>query len=192
MLTRCRVVREFFGMRSRWGIRRRRGWVVLARGHVIQWELDSKRSDTHEFVCADLVVVLVVAFGGGLDVRGVFTCCCLGLSCYSLTLPCLVLPRLVSFNVCSFPLLLSVVWVVFGWLRWRCWVWVDRGGWWLCMHSRCDDITIERRWAWSRNEVGGVVFVVFDDVVVIRELPQLILPSPQLLARFPFVRSFTV
>ena len=36
-----------------------------------------------------------------------------------------------------------------------------------------------------------MVFVVFDDVVIIRELPQLILLSPQLLARFSFVRSFT-
>jgi hypothetical protein len=33
-----------------------------------------------------------------------------------------------------------------------------------------------------------MVFVVFDDVVIIRELPQLVLPSPQLLARFSFVR----
>jgi len=43
------------------------------------------------------------------------------------------------------------------------------------MRSRCDDnvtVTIgERSWAWTQNEVGGMVFVVFDDVVVIRELP---------------------
>jgi hypothetical protein len=45
------------------------------------------------------------------------------------------------------------------------------------MRSRCDDnvmVTIGKRsWAWTRNEVGGVVFVVLDDVVVICELLQL-------------------
>ena len=40
------------------------------------------------------------------------------------------------------------------------------------VRSCCDDgVTIGRGWVSSRKEVGGVVFVVFDDVVVIRELP---------------------
>jgi hypothetical protein len=178
-------------MRSRWGIRRRWGWIVLTRCRIIRWELDSERGDMHEFVCVDLVVVLVVALGGGLDVWEVFTRCRLDLSCYSLAFPCFVLPRLVSFTTCSFPLLSFVVLVVFGWLGWRCWVWVDREGWWLWLHSRCDDVTIERRCTWSRKEVGGVVFVVLDDVVVICELLQLFHSRLQLLTRFPFVRSFT-
>ena len=146
VLTRCRVVRDFFGMHSRWGIRRRQGWVVLTRYCVVRRELDSEHGGVYDLVCVDPVVVLVVALGGGLNV---FTRCCLDLSCYSLTVPCSVLPRLIIFHTCSFPLFSSIVLVVFAWLGQRCWVWVDREGWWwwLRMYSRCDDVTIKRRWA---------------------------------------------
>ena len=128
VLTRCRIVREFFGMRSRWGIRRRRGWVVLTQCRVIRWELDSERGDMHKFMCANLIVVLVMVLGRGLNVWGMFTHCCLNLSCHLIVLPCFVLPCLVSFNTSSFLLLSSVVFVVFDWLGWRCWVWVDGAG----------------------------------------------------------------
>ena len=60
------------------------------------------------------------------------------------------------------------------------------------MRSHCDDnVTIGRGWASSRKEVCGVVLIVLDDVVVIRELPQLFSPCPQLLTHFPFIWSIT-
>jgi hypothetical protein len=53
-------------------------------------------------------------------------------------------------------------------------MWVDgEGWWWLCMHSCCDNIVIECCWAWSQNEVGGVVFVVLDNIIIICKLLQL-------------------
>jgi hypothetical protein len=122
------VPQELLGTVSRWEIRRRQGWVVLTRCRVIWWELDSEHGDTHEFACANLIAMLIVALGGGLSVCGVFTHCCLNLSCYSLVLPCFILPRLVGFNTCSFLLLSSFILVVFGWLGWRFWVRVDGEG----------------------------------------------------------------
>ena len=115
----CRVVREFFGMHSRWGIRRRAGWVILTRCRIVLWGLDSERFGVYGFVCAGLVVVLLIVLDEGSRRWGTPTPCCLNFSHYLL-----VLPRLITLNSYpgrSFSLLPSVGLVVllasvgFGW-----------------------------------------------------------------------------
>jgi hypothetical protein len=60
------------------------------------------------------------------------------------------------------------------------------------MCSCCDEnITLKHDWAWSQKEVGSMVFIMFDGVIIIRELAQLFLSYPQLLTCLSFAQSFT-
>jgi len=157
--------------------------VVLPGGTSLRWSSISERGDTHES-CASTRVVLVVALGG-VSMCGVSPLPPRPL-CYSLAFPCFVLPRFVASHCPSVALVRCLV--VFGWLGWRCWVWFDREGWFVC--TPLDDVTMSVAVLVSKG--GWAAWCLSCLMTLSSSAASSALHSrPQLLARFPFVWSLT-